>query len=291
MKDEIRALQFTLKTNAPMKQRMFIPSFAVLVASLLLGVAFLLFTKPAEAQLLSRGNLFGPGAPPPMVGVEIGFGSHTQQGTLDCNCGAVFSGGTGTGVLGSILFELPLDYTWAVGIKGGIDFKNFKTTTSLPENVVVDLPSGDTAPVTMVMNRIGNLKTTYLDLTPYAQYQFFRMGPFLQAGLGVGFLMASSLTQDRQLTSTTAIVNGQTVNNLTFTNGTTQESVPQTSTGFNSLRLGLLLSAGYNIQVSDRSIFSPLITYDLPLTSSGSTGGSAWRIGSLYATAELKFRL
>jgi hypothetical protein len=52
-----------------------------------------------------------------------------------------------------------------------------------------------------------------------------------------------------------------------------------------------LLSAGYNIQVSERSVFSPLITYDFPLTATGNTGGSSWKIGSLYATAELKFRL
>ena len=290
MKDEIRTLGSRKSGKGRVRRFVRCSSRGILHAALL-AAAVALFARTSAAQILSRGDLFGPGAPPPMVGVEIGFGSHSQQGTLDCNCGALFSGGNGTGLLGSILFELPLDYTWAVGMKGGIDFKNFKTTTTLPENVIVELPSGDTAPVTMVMNRIGNLKTTYLDLTPYAQYQFFRMGPFLQAGLGIGLLMSSSLTQDRQLISTSATINGQTVNNLTFTNGTTQESVPQTSTGFNGLRLGLLLSAGYNIQVSDRSIFSPLITYDLPLTASGNTGGSAWRIGSLYATAELKFRL
>ncbi len=250
-----------------------------------------LSSLPAHAQLLSRGNLFGPGAPPAMAGVEFGFGNHTQQGTLDCNCGAIFNGGTGSGFVGSLLFELPIDYTWAVGIKAGVDFKNFTTNTTLPENVVVELPNGDTAPVTMNMNRIGNLKATYLSIAPYGQYQFFRMGPFVQAGPDVGILMASSLTQQRQLISTSTTIAGQTVNNLTFTNGTTEETVPQTSTGFNSVRIGLLLSAGYNIQVSDRSVLSPLISYDLPLTASGNTNGSEWKIGSLYGTVELKFRL
>lgn len=245
----------------------------------------------AHAQILSRGNLFGPGAPPPMAGVEIGFGQHTQQGTLDCNCGALFNGGTGTGVLGSLLFELPLDYEWAIGIKTGVDFKNFKTTTNLAEDVIVELPNGDTAPVNMVMTRIGQLKATYFDVAPYGQYQFFRMGPFVQAGLDIGFLISESLTQNRQLITTSAVIAGQNVNNLTFTNGTLEEPVSQTSTGFNSLRFGLLLSAGYNIQVSERSVFSPLLTYDFPLTATGNTNGSAWRIGSLYATAELKFRL
>jgi hypothetical protein len=260
-------------------------------APMLLLVAASFYAPAAHAQILSRGNLFGPGAPPPMVGVEIGFGQHAQQGTLDCNCGALFNGGTGTGLLGSLLFELPIDYEWAVGIKGGIDFKNFQTTTNLAENAIVELTNGDTAPVNMVMTRIGKLKATYLDIAPYGQYQFFRMGPFVQAGLDIGILVSESLTQDRQLITTSATIGGQTANNLTFTNGTLEESVPQTSTGFNSMRFGLLLSAGYNIQFSERSVFSPLLSYDFPLTATGNTNGSAWKIGSLYATAEIKFRL
>ncbi|SRR5581483_11388606 len=260
-------------------------SFAVAITLVLSGTA--------NAQILSRGDLFGPGAPPPMAGVEVGFGNHTEQGQIDCNCGANFTGGTGTGLLGSIFFELPLDYEWAIGLKGGIDFKNLSTSATVYENVVVlppDQSQTDTFP--MYVTRNGKVKATYLNLAPYAQYQFFRMGPFLQAGIDVGFLLASSLTQSRQLITTSATLsNGTTVDNLTFTNGTLSEDVPQTSTGFTGLRLGVLLSAGYNIQVSERSVFAPLLTYDFPITTSGNTGGSAWKIGSLYGSVELKFKL
>lgn len=184
-----------------------------------------------------------------------------------------------------VAFQLPLDYEWAIGIKGGIDFKNFSTTQNVNENVVVVADS--TYPANINDNHTAVIKTTYLDFAPYLQYQFFRMGPFVQVGLDAGFLIANSLTQTRQLPEGTTI-GGQTV---TFTNGTLTETIQAGSTQVNSLRLGLLVSAGYNIQVSERSVFSPLITYDFPLTVAGSTGGSNWKIGSLYASALLKFQL
>jgi hypothetical protein len=245
----------------------------------------------AHAQILSRGDLFGPGAPPPLVGVEIGIGQHTEMGTLDCDCGSTFPDGNGTGLLGSLFFELPLDYAWAIGIKGGIDFKNFSTTTNVSEVVVVETPSGN-YPTPITDSRVANVKTTYLDLAPYVQYQFFRMGPFVQLGLDAGFLIANSLTQNRQLPEgTSATINGTNYPNLTYPNGTLTEQIQFGPTGATSLRLGLLLSAGYNIQVSERSVFAPLITYDFPLTAATNSNGSSWRIGSLYASALLKFQL
>ncbi len=215
------------------------------------------------------------------------------MGTAVCTCNSLFAGGSGTGLIGSLFFELPLDYEWAIGIKGGIDFKNFSTTENMNETVVV-VPSDSSTPIAANINdnHVAIIKTTYLDFAPYVQYQFFRMGPFAQVGLDFGFLIANSLTQNRQLPQgTSATAGGTTYNNLTFANGTLTEVIQGGSTGVNALRLGLLLSAGYNIQVSERSVFSPLITYDFPLTIAGNTGGSNWRIGSLYASALLKFQL
>jgi hypothetical protein len=130
-------------------------------------------------------------------------------------------------------------------------------------------------------------------IAPYAQYQFFRMGPFIQAGPAIDVLIGSDYNQNRELSQTQAVVNGHTANNLRFQNGTLTEPIelPQEIPGVSGLRLGLLLSAGYNIQVSERSVFSPLLTYDFPLTVITNTNASGWKIGSIYASAELKFRL
>src|ERR1019366_8587293 len=132
----------------------------------------------SQGQILSRGDLFGPGAPPPMAGIEIGIGQHSEMGILACDCNSTFTGGTGKGLIGSLFFELPLDYEWAIGVKAGIDFKNFSTVTALTEIVVVVHADSQTSTQPLYVNRTANIKTTYLDFAPYVQYQFFRMGPF-----------------------------------------------------------------------------------------------------------------
>src|SRR5205823_6565818 len=86
-------------------------------------VVLAVLARTSHAQILSRGDLFGPGAPPPMAGIQVGLGEHTQQGTFTADCGCTFESGTGSGFLGMALFELPLDYEWAVGIMIGPDFK------------------------------------------------------------------------------------------------------------------------------------------------------------------------
>jgi hypothetical protein len=271
--------------------------FAVSVRSVsvaLILVVGLLSHREASAQLLSSGDLFGPGAPPPMLGIEIGLGEHQQLGTFDCDCGSSFGQGSGTGFLGSILFELPIDYEWAVGFKGSIDFKNISSTIGTNDTVVFNDPLDQkvTIPV-FPMDRNAYVQTTYVDLTPYVQYQFFRMGPFVQAGVDVGLLIANHFTQQRQLTNTSAKIGDTIYNNIRFSsNGTTEETIQDSSiNNVNKLRLGLVLSAGYNIPISDRSILSPMLTYDFPFTTIRDVAANGWKIGSLYASVVLKFRL
>ena len=161
--------------------------------------------------------------------------------------------------------------------------------------IVEPLNSNQPDTVSMNINRVGSIKATYLSFAPYVQYQFFRMGPFVQAGVDFGFLISNGITQNRQLIKNSVTLSDSLhtqLNNLTFTNGTTSEVFQSgTQTDVNKLRLGLLLSAGYNIALSEKSVFSPLLTYDFPLTATGNTALSNWRIGSLYASAVLKFRL
>ena len=248
----------------------------------------------AHAQILSSGNLFGPGAPSPMLGIELGFGEHQQMGTFDCDCGSSFGQGSGTGFLGSLLFELPLDYEWTIGFKGGIDFKNLSSTIGVNDTAIFDNPYRQTDTIaSLAINRNAYVKTTYINLTPYVQYQFFRMGPFVQAGVDVGLLVANHFSQQRQLTNTTVKIGDSTYNDIRFrSTGTTEETIQDSSISYvNKLRLGLVLSAGYNISVSDRSILSPMLTYDFPLTTIRNVAANGWKIGSLYATVVLKFML
>jgi hypothetical protein len=229
-----------------------------------------------------------------MARIELALGKHSQQGTFKADCGCTFENGDGTGFMGAAFFELPFDYQWAIGIKAGIDFKNTSSTVSLTESAIIQGSVSGTADTVaqMPLNRISTVSMTFLNFQPYVQYQFFRMGPFVQAGLQAGFLMANHFTQQRELTQTSITINGKTSNNLRFQNGTIDETInDSTIADVNKLRLGLVFSAGYNIQISERSVLAPLLTYDFPLTAVRSTNASGWKLGSLYASAELKFRL
>ena len=54
------------------------------------ALLLLLAASPLRAQILSRGDLFGPGAPPPMIGVELGLGTHSQNGKFRQSANANF---------------------------------------------------------------------------------------------------------------------------------------------------------------------------------------------------------
>jgi len=266
--------------------------------TLLGSFAILLFASTTSAQILSHGDLFGPGAPPPMIGLQIGLGQHAQQDTFQGNCNCTFENGTGSGLLAMGLFELPLDYEWAVGLMVGPDFKNFNVSAPVNEvgvvkYVVNGVEKVDSTSV-IPLQRTADVKTTYLAILPYVQYQFFRMGPFLQGGLDVGYLMASKFSQNRDLLNDALVLpNGDHVQNLRFSNGTKSESLQDENpiTGVSKIRLALVISAGYNLAVSERSVFSPLLSYDFPLTTIRNENAANWKIGSLYASAVLKFKL
>jgi hypothetical protein len=253
----------------------------------------LTFVTKSDAQIISRGDLFGPGAPPPFVGVFAGLGKHAQQGTFNATCGCTFENGDGNGLLAGAFFELPIDYEWAVGLALGFDAKHTASTVSQPDTAIVQDDQGNTDLAVLDINRTSSITTKYLMIAPYAQYQFFRMGPFIQAGPSIGVLIGSDYQQNRNLQQTDAVINGQQAHNLRFQNGTLTQPIDasQPIPDVSGLRLGLLVSAGYNIQVSERSVFSPLLTYDFPLTVISTTRATGWKIGSLYASAEIKFRL
>src|SRR5205823_5911607 len=101
------------------------------------------------------------------------------------------------------------------------------------------------------------------------------------------------------LTSTTA-TNEETkepIPNVTFENGTNEEELQSGSIdNASGLRLGLQLTAGYDIEMSDHSVLSPMFTYEMPLTTvrpntTAPPASENWKILTLFATVSLKFKI
>ncbi len=275
----------------------FMPIRKAFTLALLLVLAASALPRTGAAQIISHGDLFGPGAPPPLFGIELGFGLHKQQGDYQADCHCDFPVGSGTGFMGSLVFELPLSYEWVIGLKGGIDFKNTVGMVTVVDAATVLFPNpvnGDsTTTTTIPLQRTGTVKMTYLTFAPFVQYQFFRLGPFIRAGLGVSLLVANHFTHQRTLNSTTIqLADGTTVPNVRFGNGTMDETLQDGPiTDVSPLRLGALLGVGYDISLNDRAVIAPMFTYDLPLNVIRQTLATNWKISTIFGSIELKYRL
>ena len=64
-----------------------------------------MLTPMLRAQILSGGGTLAPGAPPAMIGVELGLGMHTQLGEFEASCRCEFAAGKGNGFLGGLLAQ------------------------------------------------------------------------------------------------------------------------------------------------------------------------------------------
>ncbi|MFI5263388.1 MAG: outer membrane beta-barrel protein [Candidatus Kapaibacterium sp.] len=277
-----------------MKKNSFIVSFALCMV----------LAAPLEAQILSRGDLFGPGAPPPMIGVELGLGQHTQNGTFQAICQCQFSNASGNGFLAGLLFELPVSYEWTIGLGVKFDFKGYTATTNVLETATVTFssptnPNDSVSTGGLGIERDAKIRETFLVLAPFLRYEFARNGPFVQAGPGISFLLSSNFTHTRILSSSTiTLSDGTTISNVRFDNGTRQEEIENGKIpNVASLRLSALATVGWNILVSDNAVLAPMVTFDIPFTTvrpntaPGPSGADNWKITSLYFSAGLKYKL
>jgi hypothetical protein len=274
----------------PMKRLSIVAVIALLLAS----------SMPASSQILSRGDLFGPGALPPTAGVEVGLGLHREQGSFEAACNCRFQDGTGSGFLGALTFNLPLDYDWSIGIKAGIDFKGFDVETMIADTATIrDEATDEVSQGIIRFRRNGTINATYFVVAPAVKYQFFRGGPFVQLAAGISFLMSSKFVHHRELTSSTVDLldgNGNVIGQLqdvVFENTHTREETLEDGEIANvkSLRLGALLTGGYDIPVSDKALLSPMLTYDFPISTLRDDRAEDWKISSLLFSVGLKYLL
>ncbi len=263
---------------------------------LLLSGASFGMTSTAHAQIFSRGDLFGPGALPPMFSIEAGFAQHVQGGTFDCDCGVTFEGQSANGFLANLMYELPLDYTWVIGLKGGIDFKGLKGSQLKNEDLVVTFADrGDSLTIRegMSVERTDVVDLTYVGFAPFIKYQFARVGPYVQVGPNIQFLVGSHILHRRELISPFTVERdpGEFIP-IKFNNGERFEILQDEElTTANGTRISLQITGGWDFELSERSLISPMITYELPFTTVRDDLADNWKITSLYGSVAIKFRM
>ncbi len=230
----------------------------------------------------------------PIAGIELSLAKHTQQGTYGCDCGAQFSGGTGSSFSGSAFLELPVIPDVFAGLKMGLDQKNVSSSYLINELVMVVAPGSEESPDTtsMLINRTGTMSLSSFRFEPFVQYQVFSSSLFIQLGAGISIVTASNFTQTRELKTTSLLLpDGTRLNNMTFTNGTRFEEVENGAiSGLNNPEFSGLVSAGYNFNIG-RSQLSPVVTYEYPFSTISPKYSGAWKISSLYGALDLAVRL
>ncbi len=253
--------------------------------------------RPVSAQILSRGDLFGPGAPPARVGVELGLGLQRQSGSFVADCGCTFLDGKGTGFLGNLVFELPLNYDWAITFKAGVSMLSNAIDVQIVDTATIqfETPADSITSGSIQFNRHGAVKATYLMIMPGVRYQFFRGGPFVALNAGIGFLLSSHFTHTRELTSSDVklINDGSILTNVRFGNGTREETLQDGEIkDAASTRFSVILGGGYDIPIGDKALFSPMVQYELPFTNiSNDVKTTDWKISQLMLTVGLKYIL
>ncbi len=254
-----------------------------------------LLTSVAQGQILSRGDLFGPGAPPARAGVELGVGLNRQEGTFLAACNCEFADGKGTGFIANLVFELPLSYDWAISFKAGINAMSTTSDVLIAERASIRIEPGDVLDTgTVKFNRNGAVNITYLTLAPGVKYQFFRGGPFIQLSAGIGFLMSSKFVHHRELASSQVVLDdGRVFDGVTFESGTLEETLEDGEIkDVEKLRISALIAAGYDIPLSDKALISPMIGYDFPFNTIRSNATATdWKISSLQLMVGLKYIL
>jgi hypothetical protein len=221
--------------------------------------------------------------PQPAFGFEVGVGQNSQSGTMECDCGTTFTGGSGTGWSSSAFYELPIGNDFNVGIKAGFNRENTSTITPSTEVVVARL-SGSSQDTTLPIqgSRTGSVTLTILQFEPFAQYQILNSNFFLQVGAGISVLLRNDFTQTRQLSSNSP---------YSFTNGTKSEAIQGGNIGgITSPQFSGLLSAGYNFRFGTISI-APMVNYDYPFSTNSSAGGNNWKISTVSGLIAMKFNL
>ena len=212
-------------------------------------------------------------------GIEAGVAQNTQQGTLTCSCGSHYSGGDGIGWEFNGFVQLPVSRNFSLGLKTGFDRKVIKSGI------------GERSIDTMVYNSGG--RDTVIEIDDNVSYQvsesFFRFQPFIQnnignlfiqVGAGVAVLLSNNYSELRQLKYAPS--------NLTFTNGTTTETVGSgTLDDLNTWQLSAFGSIGYTFSFGAIGM-APEVTYEVPI-SNASSFSTTWKISSIYGGIAIIF--
>lgn len=222
------------------------------------------------------------------LGGFAGLGGVMQGGTITTDCECDFSGGGGTQFIVGGVFErlTRSQLIWGVGV--GYDRRGLTGQFREIEGVTQTSPSGRTFTVPMTFLNEADMALDVVSVMPYLKLKPF--GPvFVRAGALVGYVISSSLTHRKTLTTTDVVFpNGEVATaELAGVDGTSVVIQDGPVTELQPLQIGLFGGIGVDIGLSRKLTMSPMIQYHQPLTSI-SAQGAGFSVRSFQFLLELR---
>jgi hypothetical protein len=259
-----------------------------------------LFIAPTSSAVAQEG---APLLVPPVekmqisVGAQGGWMKNTQSGSFQSNCGCTFENGKGNSGTGSVFIELGAIDNISLGINFGFDYNSI--SSSVLVNDTATLTFSNNSEVTsgrFAFLRNTSANASYIFAAPYVKVSPLGLGFYIKASPEFGYLTNSNFTESRELQNSKIIIisqMGDTVilDKVRFQNGGSSETLQDSLiSDAKSLRVSILLSAGYDVPITKNLSLFPEVTYDLPLTNvSSSPKASNWKVSSYSFNLGMKY--
>ncbi len=247
---------------------------------LLLFVPALLYSQFRAQPVISPEPMPDVLGPPPvqwMVGLDAGLNVNQHPGSFKTKlCECTFSDGSGRGIL--LGGEIWHRFSRRIAISFKVLYDDLQGQySSILENDTTLMDDGTKVPLDY--ERIGDVRLTYLMFNPMLQYSPFGE-LYVMAGPAVGITARAEYQYRlRHLNPDYVFVSTQT-----------DESVIEDWTDIpdaNTIRIDVRFGLGYNLWLSRAVVFSPEISYSVPMT--GISNVSGWEANTLRAVGVIKF--
>ena len=216
------------------------------------------------------------------IGLYGGFNLNTHSADFRAlpgvpNCCPQFADGSGTGLAFGLLYEFPFTRQWWFEMRAGYSQRDAQL--SREENIGnAEELSGNTS-VPAFSDHTLDATLNYIGLEPTAEYRGF--GPVsVNAGIVLGFWMTAEYDQIETLTRPS---------DVTFLDGSRERNasageIPESE----SMYMGAVLGAGYDLPVGERMFLTPELRLHLPLNDVASV---AWQAQAIQLGASFKMQL
>lgn len=226
------------------------------------------------------------------LGAFAGVTFNSQGGTFTTNCNCVFSGGAGTGFTGGLMYEYFSRTTLSWGATLAYDNRGMEARFLEDEGLTQQSPTtGRSYKVPVRFRHIGQTSLSYLTLSPYMKYSFFKK-LMVRVGPALSYILDANLRHTKELVSETVVLPGgeEATVRLSGQDGTSVVLEDGDIPELNPLQFSISGAVGIELRPSKKLILMPLLQYIHPLTTI-SGRGDAFTVRALQLQIEARFIL